>query len=327
MPDDLVREIGRLAAQGGRIRLSAPPPAVLTVARDAIAGSPLTATLEAPAQAADALALVGWVAADPNAGLPPILTHTWHVPPDSVDEVAADLRATLVALGASTSQADTVLVRELPALVRPPEPTQRPSRVGRPAEPRRDRKAPRSLIALIAAAMIGLLSFVMAVGAPRLLAPHPVSDPAASPAIPHAVASAAAVANPFRAPRPRLSASSTVLSSALGFAIDGDRTSSWNSGAFAPASIELDLIVPTRVAGFQLVTAMSPAGWAVHTIEVATEDGFFEVAHTIEQSLRDRQSLSVELTKPLEDVRHVRITTHVSPSWVAWAEINVVVAR
>jgi hypothetical protein len=36
------------------------------------------------------------------------------------------------------------------------------------------------------------------------------------------------------------------------------------------------------------------------------------------------QSLQFEPEEPLQDVRYLRVTTTLSPSWVAWREIEVI---
>ncbi len=112
-------------------------------------------------------------------------------------------------------------------------------------------------------------------------------------------------------------ASRSLEDQAPALAVDGDPATAWVSGSDAPQWIEIDLGAVVQIGGFALRVDQFPAGRTVHTIAV---DGV-EVA-VLDGDTEGGEVLHVGLGEPIEG-RVVRVTTSVSPSWVAWSEIEV----
>ena len=113
-------------------------------------------------------------------------------------------------------------------------------------------------------------------------------------------------------------------------AVDGDYYTYWNSGAFAPQWIEIDLGRTYAVTGVVLWVTMLPDGYTHHTVLTRTEQGpEWTTAWTIEGPTADSQRLVAGLTSPSADpggptfARYIRVVTDASPSWVAWREVEV----
>jgi len=110
-------------------------------------------------------------------------------------------------------------------------------------------------------------------------------------------------------------------------AVDGDPGTSWSAGDFAPQWIEIDLD-PVDVATVTLIVAQYPAGNTTHRVlgspigskalvELGTLSGFTS----------DGDTLVLENDGSWPTIDAIRVETLVSPSWVAWGEIQVVVAH
>lgn len=104
-------------------------------------------------------------------------------------------------------------------------------------------------------------------------------------------------------------------------AVDGDPTTAWGAGGDAPQWIEIDLDGVT-VGVVELLVSQWPAGRTVHEITLTTSGGT-TVTETIDGSTDDGDTLVVTYDEPVEDVVKIRVRTRVSPSWVAWYEIEV----
>lgn len=106
-------------------------------------------------------------------------------------------------------------------------------------------------------------------------------------------------------------------------AVDGDRHTRWGSGEYAPQWISVQLDGPSTVAGVRLRVDQLPPGRTTHEVAVAAEDGVFATVHTFEGETQAGDVLEVTFDEPFANVVSVRVTTTASPSWVAWAEIEV----
>lgn len=118
-------------------------------------------------------------------------------------------------------------------------------------------------------------------------------------------------------------ASSSIGDATPDRAIDGDGDTVWNAGAGPVAWIEIDLGAPTEVHEIRLTVSQDPAGLTDHVLSCRDEPGgslkgFAATAGTT----ADLAVLTIELTVP-RICRLLRIETRVSPSWVAWREIEV----
>lgn len=114
-------------------------------------------------------------------------------------------------------------------------------------------------------------------------------------------------------------------------AIDGNLSTCWNSGGFAPQWIDIDLCIPQYLVSLRLLPNQYPVtGNATHQIQVAsvaspTSTDYTTVA-TLRQSFTSGQWVEVRLGSPCPNVRHIRIYTTASGSWVSWLEIEAYVA-
>jgi hypothetical protein len=109
-------------------------------------------------------------------------------------------------------------------------------------------------------------------------------------------------------------------------AFDGDLSTIWNSGGFATQWIEVDLGQSYDVTQIKLVVEQSPPGDTEHQVWLssaaigsATPTGPSIVF--MEYTVND-QLLMASLGTAV-NARYVQIRTVVSPSWVAWDEIQV----
>ena len=113
-------------------------------------------------------------------------------------------------------------------------------------------------------------------------------------------------------------------------AFDGDANgqhSYWNSGGFPVQWIEVDLQRSVRLAEIRLVVAQSPDGATHHEIWVSVDPIRDDLSgarriHQHEGNTKDRVVLRAPVTEDVS-ARFVQVRTLVSPSWVAWMEIEV----
>ena len=107
--------------------------------------------------------------------------------------------------------------------------------------------------------------------------------------------------------------------------VDGDNSSSWNSGGFPRQWIEVDLTTPSTIETIRLLTGQSPAGETVHSVlGRGPGETKARVLHVFEGPTTDKQWLSHTPDTPWQNVQFVRIETIASPSWVAWFEFEAI---
>lgn len=107
-------------------------------------------------------------------------------------------------------------------------------------------------------------------------------------------------------------------------AVDGDFGTLWNSGGGPMQWIEIDLSTEYTVSEIRLTVSQYPEGRTVHQIKGRSADGQFILLHTFDGITRDGDELVFKPDSPPIRIRFIRIETIVSPSWVAWREIEVV---
>ncbi len=111
------------------------------------------------------------------------------------------------------------------------------------------------------------------------------------------------------------------------YAVDGDATSLWVAGQFAPQWIEIDLGAPVAIAAIRLGVAQTPrAGDTVHAVLGQSAEGSYRELHVFNGRTTDGEVLEYVPQAHWEEVRYLRIETRASPSWVAWREIEVFAA-
>jgi len=107
-------------------------------------------------------------------------------------------------------------------------------------------------------------------------------------------------------------------------AVDGSSEFLWNSGDYAPQWIEIDLGSPQPIGQISLLTAQLPDGNTVHRVLGKAAPGDpYQLLHEFTGFTTDDQWLDYSPLTPWENVRFLRVETTVSPSWVAWREIEV----
>jgi len=108
-------------------------------------------------------------------------------------------------------------------------------------------------------------------------------------------------------------------------AVDGNPATNWGSGADAPQWLEIDLQQAATIGAIRLRVAQYPAeGATVHRVWTRGDGATgYVLRQTLAGTTRDGQWLEARDGAPWAGVRHVRIETTQSPSWVAWAEIEI----
>jgi hypothetical protein len=106
-------------------------------------------------------------------------------------------------------------------------------------------------------------------------------------------------------------------------AVDGS-PASWSSGTDAPQWLEIELGGLYDIASLRLTTNQWPDGETIHEIWVVGQDGKLRKLAELEGWTSNGQVLEWKPDEPLIDIRVLRIVTTISPSWVAWEEIEVI---
>jgi hypothetical protein len=107
-----------------------------------------------------------------------------------------------------------------------------------------------------------------------------------------------------------------------GRAIDDLRSTIWNAGTGPPSWIEVHLQATSTVTRIRLIVEQSPAGDTTHEVWVR-RGGSLDLVHVFSAATSSGDVLSWVPAAPLDDVSAVRIVTTSTPSWVAWAEVQV----
>ena len=106
-------------------------------------------------------------------------------------------------------------------------------------------------------------------------------------------------------------------------AVDENAESQWGAGRDAPQWIEIDLEGPYEISEIRLLVAQWPEGITLHRIRGRSASGSFIELHTFNQATAEGEWLIFTPEDPVESLQVIRIETLSSPSWVAWAEIQV----
>ncbi len=120
-------------------------------------------------------------------------------------------------------------------------------------------------------------------------------------------------------------ASSALPEAGPRMAVDGDPGTNWNSGAGPPAWIEIDLGRAREIAMVRLRVTQYPEGRTIHRLLArgpATGGGWEEL-EVFRGTTADALALEWRPRVALTGIRMLRVETAVSPSWVAWREIEV----
>jgi RNA polymerase sigma factor (sigma-70 family) len=110
-------------------------------------------------------------------------------------------------------------------------------------------------------------------------------------------------------------------------AFDGNRSTYWNSGGYAPAWIEADLGAARPLANIVLIPLQDVPGPTTHEVWVSSEPigddrSKARLIHTFKGDTTHEQSLRCDFPKDLS-ARYVQVRTTQSPTWIAWWEIEI----
>ena len=119
-------------------------------------------------------------------------------------------------------------------------------------------------------------------------------------------------------------ASTSLSGSPPSSAIDGDRETTWNSGADTDQWIQINLGNLTTINEIRLVVSQYPAGDTIHQIWGGAEANNLKLLYEFKEFTDDLDTLEFKPSTPLIDIQYIKIITIQSPSWVAWREIEVI---
>jgi len=112
---------------------------------------------------------------------------------------------------------------------------------------------------------------------------------------------------------------------------DLDQPTTWNAGGYAPQWIEADVGSSSQLASIRLTVTQSPDGPTTHEVWVSQQPigedrRKAKLAHTFNGPTQNLQALKFDFPLGMS-ARYVQIRTTQSPSWVAWAAIEMHVGR
>lgn len=112
-------------------------------------------------------------------------------------------------------------------------------------------------------------------------------------------------------------------------AVDGNPSTVWGAGDFAPNWIEIDLGQPYTISEIRLRLSQSPAGRTIHSVSVRgpRRGDPWIMLHTFDGETRDLDQLAYALPEPMGGIQFVRAEVTLSPSWIAFREIEVIAAK
>jgi hypothetical protein len=107
-------------------------------------------------------------------------------------------------------------------------------------------------------------------------------------------------------------------------AVDENAATLWNAGAGPVQWIQIDLQGLFRITEIRLLVGQYPNGNTTHRLQVrSSSSAAFETVQEFQGATQDNDWLVFHPDTPLEIVSQIRIQTVLSPSWVAWKEIQV----
>ena len=148
----------------------------------------------------------------------------------------------------------------------------------------------------------------------RVLSPVERPDPCATANLPY-LETNLAMGRP-------VSVSGATAGSPGALAVDGVASTGWESGAGPPGTIEVQLDGASTIREVRLTVNQYPAGQTVHRLLLRVQ-GQWQVVNTFSGQTEIGQVLTWTPTQPVAGVTAIRVETVVSPSFVAWYEIEV----
>lgn len=106
----------------------------------------------------------------------------------------------------------------------------------------------------------------------------------------------------------------------LALAVDGNSSTAWSAGTFAPVWYEIDLGSMKPFYGLNIVLEQSPSGNTNFLVSTAGEDRLFEEYHSFVGNTQAGSELKRQDVTGF-NVRYVRIQAISSPSWISFREV------
>ena len=106
-------------------------------------------------------------------------------------------------------------------------------------------------------------------------------------------------------------------------AVDGDYSSQWGSGDYAPQWLKVDLGQDQDLGTVKLYVAQYPGGNTSHRLEAAKSSGAWVLLKEFNGTTSDGDILIWTSGGSEDFYRYVRVTTTESPSWISWKEVEV----
>jgi F5/8 type C domain-containing protein len=125
----------------------------------------------------------------------------------------------------------------------------------------------------------------------------------------------------------KVRASAALAGAGPELAVDGQPGTGWVAGDGPPQWIEIDLGKPATIEKLHLLVDQSPAGRSVHVVSGGASANSLKRLHVFDGSTNRGDVLEWSPPSPLKGIRVIRIETTLSPSWVAWLEIEVLGSR
>lgn len=106
-------------------------------------------------------------------------------------------------------------------------------------------------------------------------------------------------------------------------AVDGNISTGWNSGQYAPQSITIDLGADYNIGSIRLNIDILPNGTPTHNVYFSSDGVNFGAPVDIIQVFNEKFKWLKRAYDGTQSARFVRIETISSPSWIAWFEIEI----
>lgn len=114
-----------------------------------------------------------------------------------------------------------------------------------------------------------------------------------------------------------------VGNSSPSYVLDGNPSTGWNSGGYAPQWIQIDLGQPHTINRIRLKSGQSPDGHTINIIYLGNAQAVFTLYLTLDQVTKAGEWIDIPFMSPVEGIRYINVTSTLSPSWIAWEDIEV----
>jgi len=131
-----------------------------------------------------------------------------------------------------------------------------------------------------------------------------------------------ATASQFGYLLPQSATASATYNSSTANVYDGNYSTGWSSGGYAPQWILLDLGRSCSLSKLRLLVDQTPSGTTRHRVYGGPSSGSLALLYEFYGYTSKGQWLEWTPQTPISNVRYIKVETVQSPSWVAWFEIE-----